>query len=169
MSSKQFIMFIGWLSQWLLWVFFASNAGYREVLIGAVVSAISICGAARFRKESKDHFHLRARDVIQIFHTPRLVLVESWLLLRVVALRLIGRQVTGSVVSAHFKTDGDNPESRGRRALATTFLTLTPNTLVLGFLGKEQQLLFHTVLPQELPEFAFQMGATLDAPKRTAS
>lgn len=166
MSSKHLIFFVGWLSQWLLWVFFASNAGYREVLTGAVASAISIWGVARFRQQSKDHFHLSARDVSQIFQTPQLVLFESWLLMRVVALRLTGHEVPGRIVSAHFKTGGDSPKSAGRRALATTFLTLTPNTLVFGFLRKEQKLLFHTVLPQELPKFAFKMGATLDTPKR---
>ncbi len=97
MSSKHLIFFVGWLSQWLLWVFFASNAGYREVLTGAVASAISIWGVARFRQQSKDHFHLSARDVSQIFQTPQLVLFESWLLMRVVALRLTGQKCPGGL------------------------------------------------------------------------
>lgn len=167
MSNQVSTLLFLWVSQWLLWLLFADNAGFREIVIGAIASALATWSVLRFQDHLKDHFRLNARDTFQLLHTPELVASGTWILLRVIGLRLIGRDVPGGIASVHFHVGGCDPQTRGRRALATTFLTIAPNNLVLGFLPKEQSLLFHTVIPQRLPSFLFKMGATLEPPKRT--
>jgi multisubunit Na+/H+ antiporter MnhE subunit len=165
MSTGVFL--IVWLSQWLLWVLFANNAGAHEIAIGAMASALATSAVVRFQGRLKDRFHLSTRDALQVRHTPVLVASDTRILFRVIGLRLLERDVPGGVATVHFTLGGDDPNSRGRRALATTFLTITPNTLVLGFLSNEQELFFHTLIPQKLPSFLFKMDATLQPKKRT--
>jgi multisubunit Na+/H+ antiporter MnhE subunit len=165
MGIKPPIFSLVWVSQWLLWVLFANNAGAREIIIGAVASAFATWAVARFQGHLKDHFYLSASNMSQVIRTPELVASGTYILFRVIGLRLLGRNVPGGLAAVHFTLGGNDPKSRGRRALATTFLTIAPNNLVLGFLPDEQKLLFHTVIPQKLPSFLFKMGATLEPTK----
>jgi multisubunit Na+/H+ antiporter MnhE subunit len=149
----------------VLWLAFANNAGRREILIGAVASAIATVAVAIFLHHTRDRFILRTRYLYQIVHAPQIVFSGTWILLRAIALRLRGRNVPGGVVAVHFRIGGDTTSSRGRRALAVTFLTLAPNNLVLGLLPDKELFLFHTVIPQPLPSFMFRLGAELAGKK----
>jgi multisubunit Na+/H+ antiporter MnhE subunit len=151
-----------WLTQWVLWIAFADNCGIREIAVGGASSAAATLTVFFFRQCTDDRFELHFKHLSQIIHVPVIVLSDTWILLRVVGLGLIGREAPDKIVAVSFRMGGNDPASRGRRALAITYLTFTPNTLVLGLLPDEEVLFFHTVIPQPLPHFMFKMGATLD-------
>ena len=151
--------FFTWASQCGLWLIFADNAGFREMLIGAAGAAVSTFFVALFLRCSPQRFELQARCWAQAIYIPQILFHDTWILLRAVARRVLGRNVHGQIVSVPFDVGGNDAISRGRRALAITFLNLTPNSLVLGILKKENILFFHTVIPQPLPPFMEKMGA----------
>lgn len=162
MKSIYRLALLLWISQGLLWIAFADNSGIREIVIGAVVTAMATLAVWRFRRRTHDRYKLRFEYVRQAVHIPKSIIVDTWILLRVIVMRLRGKAIPARIIGVPFKNGGNGPVSRGRRSLAITFLTLTPNTLVLGLLPDKQLLLFHTLIPQPVPLFMFRLGAEPD-------
>ena len=154
--------FLTWASQWVLWLIFADNVGFRELLIGAAAAAVSTFFVVLFLSRTPERFEPPRECLAQAVYIPPILFHDTWILLRALAHRLLGREVSSRIVSVPFHAGGNDKVSRGRRALAITFLNLTPNSLVLGILGKENLLFFHTVVPQPLPAFMAKMGARPD-------
>ncbi len=148
-----------WLSQLILWVTFADSAGVRELLLGGSAAAIGTYLAALYATRARQSFRIRPRYLVQTLHIPKILFSDTWTLLVAVKRQLMGQKLSGGIVSVRFRFGGDNSVSRARRALAITFLTLTPNTLVLGITDDPQQLFFHTVIPRPLPKFMTALGA----------
>jgi multisubunit Na+/H+ antiporter MnhE subunit len=161
-KSNYHLVVLLWISQGLLWIAFADNSGIREIAIGAVVTGMATLAVWRFRRHTHDRYKLRFEYVRQAIHIPKSILVDTWILLRVIVMRLMGKTIPARIIGVPFKIGGNGPASRGRRSLAITFLTLTPNTLVLGLLPDEQLLLIHTLIPQPPPAFMFRLGTELD-------
>lgn len=152
-------LLLTWASQWGLWLIFADNAGFRELIAGALGAAISTFVVGLFLARTRARFKLQRQYLAQVVHIPKSLLSDTWILLRAIAMRLRGKELPGGIVAVPFRVGTDDPRSRGRRALAITFLTFTPNTLVLGFARGRQLVFFHTVIPQPLPGFMLKMGA----------
>lgn len=152
-------LLLTWACQWGLWLIFADNAGFREMIVGALAAAISTFVVGLFLARTIDRFKLQRQYLAQVVHIPRVLFSDTCILLRTIAMRLRGKDIPSGIVAVPFRLGTDDPRSRGRRALAVTFLTLTPNSLVLGFARDPERLFFHTVIPQPLPEFMREMGA----------
>lgn len=148
-----------WLCHWALWIAFVSSTSTREIVVGAVVSALTTMAAARFSRRSKDPFKLCVKHLKQIIHVPKLIVSDTGILLKVIGLSLVGKKALSRIVSMPFVIGGNSPSANGRRALAITYLTLTPNSLVFGFLPKRQALFFHALIPQPLPKFIHALEA----------
>lgn len=152
-------LLLTWASQWALWLIFADNAGFRERIAGAFGAALSTFVVVLFLAHTRQRFKLQGQYLAQAMHIPKMLFRDTWVLLRAIAMRLRGRELPGGIVAVPFLLGTGDPRSRGRRAPAITLLTLTPNTLVLGFARDPELLFFHTVIPQPLPEFMTKMGA----------
>lgn len=124
--------FLTWLSQWILWLILADNYGVRELLIGASASAIGAYFTTLFASRAREHFKFRARDLAQAIYIPEILFSDTWILLVAIKRQLMRQKLSGGIVSVRFLYGDDAPGSRARRALAITYLTLTPNSLVLG-------------------------------------
>jgi multisubunit Na+/H+ antiporter MnhE subunit len=145
--------------QWTLWLIFANNSGFREMLAGAGAAMVSSLLVSRFLVCTDKRYTLERRYLAQAIHIPEILISGTLILLRVIAIRLMGKKVPAGIVAVHFRTGRDDRRTRGRRALAITFLTFAPNNLVFDILLDQQILFFHTVIPQPLPHFMLHMGA----------
>lgn len=154
-----------WISQLVLWLVFADNSGFREIIVAAVAATIGTYFVRSFVARTKASFKFRARWVLQVLHVPKLLFTDTWVSLRVVALRLLGRDVPGLIVAVKFDAGDDDAPSRGRRALAITYLTCAPNTLVMGIPRDQQLLFFHTLIPRPIPPFLLHLGARIVSEK----
>lgn len=114
---------------------------------------------SRFLSDTRERYVLERQYLAQAIHIPEILISGTWILLRVIALRFLGQKAPAGIVAVHFRAGNDNRRSRGRRALAITFLTFAPNNLVFDILLDQQILFFHTVIPQPLPHFMLNMGA----------
>jgi multisubunit Na+/H+ antiporter MnhE subunit len=154
-----------WVSQLVLWLIFADNSGFREIIVGAIAAAIGTYFVPSFIARTRASFEFRARWVLQVMHVPKLLFVDTGILLRVVTLRVLGKDVPAAIIAVKFDAGGDDAPSRAQRALATTYLTFAPNTLVMGIPRDQQLLFFHTVIPQPLPRFMLNLGARIVSEK----
>lgn len=151
---------LSWVVAWTLWLVFANSTNIREILAGAAVSLASIQFTEQFRKRTRQRYILRWRYLRQMARVPAVVVSDTCILLRTVGLLALGKKVPSGLAAARFKLGGTTPNARGRRALAITCFTLTPNTIVLGFDARRKLLLFHTLMRQPLPRFQEVLGAS---------
>lgn len=154
-----------WISQLVLWLIFADNTGFREIIVGAIAATIGTFFVASFIARTGASFQFRPRWIAQAIHIPEILFSGTGILLRVVAMRLAGKDVPGGIVAVKFDAGHDDARSRGKRAIATTYLTFAPNNLVLGVPSDQQILFFHTVIPQPLPSFMNNLGARIEQEK----
>jgi multisubunit Na+/H+ antiporter MnhE subunit len=159
MRFTYLVFALTWISQLVLWLAFADSIGIRELAIGATVAGAATLATALFRRHTNERYRFRPLYLRQFVHVPKTIAVDTGVLLRAVVMCLLGRRVPANIVAVPFRVGGNGPSSHGRRALSLTYLTLAPNTIVLGFWPERQLLIFHSVLPRPLPKFALRMGA----------
>lgn len=148
-----------WISQLVLWLIFVNNTAFWEIIVGAVAATIGTYFVESFIARTGASYQFRPRWIAQAIHVPEILFSGTGILLRALELRFRGVDVPGGIVAVKFDAPHDDAPSRGRRALAITYLTFAPNNLVLGIPRDLQILFFHTVIPQPLPSFMKNLGA----------
>jgi hypothetical protein len=108
---------------WLLLV--GTNAGLEE-LCGAVAAAIGAVAAIAVRRSGLLDARPDPRMVARTARVPLQILVEFWW---ITAALVRGRRPHGGYVATPFDAGGDDPESRGRRAIAGIADTISPNVM----------------------------------------
>jgi multisubunit Na+/H+ antiporter MnhE subunit len=150
-----------WLSELILWLVFTDNIGFREILAGAAAAAAATYFSFVFASRKTIGGFWFPSEMAVIWHLPAELAHDTGVLLLALVRRIAGRDIPSAIVGIPFGAVGKRPESRGKRALATTLLTVTPNTLVLGILKDEKVLFFHRLLPQPVSALGRQLsGAT---------
>lgn len=148
-----------WLACWVFWLVLSDSTGWREMLVGAASAAVALVAVAAFLRETGVRFTIRWSFLKEAIQVPRQLVADTGLLLLVVLRRMSGARSRSGIMAVAFRRGADSPPSRARRAFATTLLTVTPNTLVLGISEKDGVFLFHTVVPRPLPPFLIRLGA----------
>ncbi len=150
-----------WLSEWILWLVFTDNVGFRELLAGAAAAAFATYFSFVFASRKAIGGFWFPREIAVIWRLPAELAHDTSILLLALVRRMAGYDIPSDIVGIPFGAVSNKPESRGKRALATTLLTVTPNTLVLGVLKDEKVLFFHRLLPEPASALARQLsGAT---------
>ena len=147
------------LALWAFWLILTDNAGLREMLCGAAATAVAITVLVVFVLRTGGHFTVRWEFLKESVHIPKQLLADTGTLLLAVARRMGGARPPSGILAVPFRRGGNRPTSRARRAFAITYLTTTPNTLVLGILEQEGLFLFHTIVPKPFPQFMVRLGA----------
>jgi multisubunit Na+/H+ antiporter MnhE subunit len=144
---------------WLFWVVLTDNTGWREMTCGAGAAAISMVATILFVWKIKANFRPRAKFLQQAVYVPGHVVTDTGRLVLTVVRRIFGARPASGIMAVPFRRGANMPSSRMRRALAITYFTTTPNTLVLGISQEPELFLFHTIVPTPLPQFMERMGA----------
>jgi hypothetical protein len=63
--------------------------------------------------------------------------------------------------ATEFEYGSPRPVDAGRRALATSFTTATPNSIVLDVIEHPPRILYHQIIPGPLPGVTQSLGARL--------
>ncbi|MGA9884646.1 MAG: Na+/H+ antiporter subunit E [Candidatus Acidiferrales bacterium] len=137
-----------WLFEWILWLVFTDNTGYRELLAGAAAAAVATYFSFSLAARRPGHGFRVSSGMAVIWHLPAALAHDTGVLLFALGLRLTGKRLPSGIVGIPFGAVANSPVARGKRALATTLMTITPNTLVLGVLKEKQILFYHRLLPQ---------------------
>lgn len=145
----------------LCWIIFVGTFSRWELLVGvgaALLGATAICVV-----EGNDDAHFRPtlRAWLTIWRLPWYLLSETGGILWVALRDLIGGKRAESLMRlAPFDVGGEcDPQDTGRRALATTYTTMTPSVIVLGVNVRDRYLLFHQLKRGDLGKMAQDLGA----------
>ena len=143
-----------------LWLLFTSQVTKPEVCIGLGAAAVGTVGAMLFEAVGLIKFNPRLRDWMQGWRIPWYMLEGTWELLQALCKQLFTKDGTPSIVYAvPFDVGGDDSVSAGRRALAITYTTLTPNFVVVGIVAEQRLLVYHQVIPGPVLEMTKKLGA----------
>ncbi len=141
-------------------VFVAGLKG-QEMLVGAICTAASaafLCYAWRARPV---HLEFKAPDVIQGWRVPGDIVKDAGVVCRVLYRDLFRlRKVDSAYVVHHFEASETNRLKRAREVLAVTYMTASPNTIVLGVDQEAKLILLHQLEAEPLPEVARALGAS---------
>ena len=108
---------------WLLLV--GTNAGLEEIC-GAVAAAIGAVAAVAVRKSGLLDARPDPKLLAKTAKVPLEIVVEFWW---VTAALFRGRRPHGGYLATPFEAGGNDPGSRGRRAIAGIADTISPNVM----------------------------------------
>lgn len=140
-----------WLGCLAIWMLLVAKLKTDELLVGLVAALLATIGVAVFQNADRTPFHPTPAMLLQAWRVPGDVLTGTWQVLHGLVEQLTGRAGPRSaLLLANFEMGKpDDPKANARRALAITYTTLTPNTVVLGFIAKEQKMLVHQFQPTD--------------------
>ena len=145
---------------WLGWLALTNSTGYREMIAGLVGAGLSILGVAVYARQLRVGFRFRARDLAQIWRIPWYVVQGTWEIYQALFRQLFGAGADNSVGAVKFDVgEKDSPYSAGRRALAVTYTTITPNSIVLGIVMEEGLLLYSQIKVGPVRPMTRRLGA----------
>jgi multisubunit Na+/H+ antiporter MnhE subunit len=125
-----------WIAWYLplvvLWLAFVDTLATGEVVLGLVAAAVAATAAEVVRDQDLVRFRLKVAWLRGLYRLPGQVLVDSRVLAVTLWRRLTGRPVHGGFRALPFPAERDDARSAARRALVTGFVSLTPNTYVVG-------------------------------------
>lgn len=153
-----------WFSEWILWLVLTDNTGWRELTIGAAAAAVATYFAFKFASRKPIASFRLPHGISVIWVLPWVLAHDTAILLFAVAQRLIRRKLRSGIAGIPFGAVANRPTSRSKRALATTLMTITPNTLVLGVLREREILFFHRLVPQPASALARQLTQSTGRP-----
>jgi len=149
---------VTFLTQVALWILFVSNLDPLELIVALGAAALATFGAAVFEATAVGHFRPTLADLLQIRRIPSLFVSDTARVLRAVTVQVFTRRSPhSSLLALKFPQTGRS--ATARRALATTYTTLTPNSIVLGFIHDRNLMLYHELVPSPIPKILREMGA----------
>jgi hypothetical protein len=145
----------------LLYLAFTDNVGWRELFASAITGAISVIAAIVFARAGQLRFSFRMRDVVQAWRMPWYAVSGTVEVLQGLAKQLFSPGGAPNYLAAVRYDMGsrDDPADCGRRALEITLSTATPNFIILGFVDRQDLLLYHQITPGEVRVMTRKLGA----------
>lgn len=144
----------------LLWILFVGGTRRNEMLVGAGIGVISGMFAYKvwLVETLRVEFHLA--DIIQGWRIPWYILSGIYVTV-VVLLKNLFR--VGSADSFYrvsgFKTSKSDPRQIARRVLVTFYMTMSPNSIVIGIDYRQSRMLFHQLQRSSMSRMSKALGA----------
>jgi len=144
-----------------LYLAFTEDVDPRELVAMLLTGAVATTAALVFASAADVRFRLKLRDVLQFWYMPWYAISGTVEIMHALAKQLFTRAGAPSFLAAvHFEIGSEtNIEDAGRRALAVTYTTATPNFVVLGLVKKQNLIIYHQLIPGEVLTITRKLGA----------
>ena len=143
-----------------LWVLFVGSFQGQEIALGGVCTVAATAFVSFAWHAGPAHLQLRARDVAQGWRVPGEIAGSAVLVCKVLCRDLFTNNKADSILQVYsFEASETDPVKRAREVLAVTYMTASPNSIVLGVDEESRLLLVHQLAPEPLPELAKALGA----------
>lgn len=152
-AAVEFVLLLG------LWMLFVSLLQTNEFVAGMAAALLGAIADAVVKATDFARFRPRFRHVLLVFVTPWYVVRDTVVVFWVLAKKLAGVPLQSSLKVIPFAAGEDSVEDNARRALATGYSTISPNTIVLGIDCERNLLLLHEISPSETSWMLKQLGA----------
>ena len=143
------------------WILFTAGVKGQEMLIGAFAVLLSLIFLLVVFRYAAQRIQLNARDVLQAWRIPWYLVSDAWVILRVLALDLLGKRAGSFYRVSGFRTARAQPDLVGRRVLATLYTSVSPNSIVLGVDWKQSRMLSHQLARSPATKMTRSLGGQL--------
>lgn len=159
--AKMLRFFISWwIALAVLWMFFIGSWKAQELWVGLAASWIATVGGALLGSHRIAWFTFNPKLLEQAWRIPASLVSGTWLLLKALGRQLFSNQRAPSLLRVtRYQATEENETAATQRALAITYTTSTPNSLVLNIEKKRGLLLFHQILPSKISRMTRNLGA----------
>jgi multisubunit Na+/H+ antiporter MnhE subunit len=149
--------FVAWAGFLLLWLLFVYQISRSELLAGSIGAALTVVAGQVSLQFEPLRFQPRLTWLAQVWRLPSMILEDFRILFRVLARRLGSKPVPGVFQLARFHSSRPDPREGARCSLAVLFLSLSPNSVVVGIDQDQGILLLHQLLPAPVPELKHKL------------
>lgn len=148
MGTALFLL-LWWLALFGWWVVLAGTNSGLELLAGACAGLIGAVLALALRRSGLLSYRFESRWIAKLAVVPWKIVRELAIVFWALALHMAGqRRLSGRYRAFEFPAGGDDPTSRGRRALAVEGDALSSNTIPVDVDRKRKVALRHELDPK---------------------
>jgi hypothetical protein len=143
---------VGWCIAWVfsaaLYWWLIDTRQSPELIAGAVAATIAAIGSELARSQGLTEERIRAGWLLRV-HRPLLKVPKDVVTVSVVALRQLRhpRKSVGAFRAFPFRSTEQQELEYGRHAMAETFGSFAPNTIIVGVDSERQMILGHQLGP----------------------
>jgi multisubunit Na+/H+ antiporter MnhE subunit len=141
-----------WIVFFALWILFVYQVTTSELIAAAIAAAISVFSGFVILRIVPACFEPRPRWIAQIYRLPAMIAEDLWLLFKCLLRETFRQPSRSSFVMAKFSTPAKGCRGSTQRALATLFVSTTPNSIVLHIDPRKNRLFYHRAEPAPVPE-----------------
>ena len=142
-----------------LWVVFVAGTHPQELLVGAICVAACTTFLAFVWRAKLEHLSFSARDVLQAVRVPSQVAGDSLRIATALVRDLFsGRPPASAYRAIPFATAPIDRRKLERQVLAVAYITISPNTIVLGIDQERDLILIHYLTPSRPSKLAETLG-----------
>jgi Na+/H+ ion antiporter subunit len=159
MLRKTLSILIGFAFLLALWMMYVSNPKLPELYIGIVVCILGVIGSTIIRDSGFAKFKARPLWLALFFLEPWYVLVGTSRLVASLERAVVCKASRARFRALAFDAGGDDAESSARRTLTIAYLTIPPDTVIVGIDREHNQILLHEIQETPIPLIARLLGA----------
>lgn len=135
---------LAWLGAGAFYLLLIDTTELSELLVGIAAAIIAATGFELAREQRVVGETVRASWVLKLYRPLLRVPRDIWFLSVAAVVQLVRRrQMVGTFRVVPFGDGGDDSLARGRRAMAETFGSFAPNTIIVGVDGERGLALAH--------------------------
>lgn len=140
----------GWVFAAALYLLLIDITDLPELIVGAVAAAIAATGLELAREQRLMGETVRGRWLVRLYRPFLKVPGDVWRLSGAALAQLVApHAVRGEFRTLRFPADGDEKVEEGRRALAQSFGSFAPNTIIIGVDAERELILGHQLTRTE--------------------
>lgn len=147
-----FRLAIAWVGFLLLWLLFVFQVNASELAVGTIAAGLTVVSGYVTCKAVTMCFEPRLRWIAQAWGLPRMVVTDLWLLLKHLIREIARKPSRSSFRTTEFRAIGEDCQAAAQRALATLFVSTTPNSIILDIDREKGEMFFHQIEPAPVPE-----------------
>jgi multisubunit Na+/H+ antiporter MnhE subunit len=148
MGTALFVL-LWWLALFGWWLALVGTNSGLELIAGAGAGLLGALLALAVRRSGLLRFRFEARWLAKTLKVPWRVVYELGAVFWALALHLVGlRRLNSRYRAFDFPAGGDDPTSRGRRAVAAAADSLSPNTMPVDVDRERKVALRHELDPR---------------------
>ncbi len=140
-----------WAFLFVAWLIFAASLNAEELAFGTFAAAAGLLAFQVSTRAEPLCFSPPFLALLQAWRLPALIFHGIWILAEELARTIRGKRRRSAFRLAPFHATGTGSRSAAKRALAITFGTLPPNSLIVGIDRKSSVILFHQLRKEPLP------------------
>lgn len=144
---------------WFIWMAYVSNPQRPEIIAGVGAAMMAAVADAVVKERRIVEFFPRVKWLALVFLESWYAVEGTWKIFLALFKRVLGKRSEADFAAIQFDPGGNDDASQARRALAVTYLTMTPTFVVIGIDRKKRKILLHQISPSGVPFIAKQLGA----------